>query len=249
MAPMPLSRIDPIGALAGAATLSAKDALRFARHSLREGRRRIAPAPGDAPLAGPLSGVARGLIEGVDRAAEGSLDFAARAAKAAFAVSPLAPARIAAPMPVERLAALVAERPQTGAVAAADALYDAMKVVLRRLGAADALVLEQPLRAALVAALGRSGGAAPAARAAALARALHDADAVIGAPEARARLGWFALALALLAASTGEVRPGQERATLEAAADLAQAVEDEAAAAMATGEGLAALLAAYAPHL
>jgi hypothetical protein len=240
---MTLPRLDPFGALAGAAALSMKDALRFARHSLRAGRRRMAPIPDGAPLAG----VARGLIEGAERTAEGSLDLAARAAKAALAGAPFAPRPMTLPAPLDRLEAAAAS--PAGAVAAADALYEAMTALLRRMGADGALVLEQPLRAALVEAMRAGAGGPPAARAARLARALDAAGAALGAPADKARLGGFALGLALAAASAGGVKPGQERAALDAAADLSQAIEAEALAAMASGEGLDALIAAYAPHL
>lgn len=237
--------LDPIGALAGAA-VSVKDALRVARHALREGRRRLAPPlPPDAPFA-PVATLA---ARGVDAAVAGCLDAAARAARAARDHAPLAPPRVAMPAPLAEIAALAAGG-ERGRMALAEGGYAALRIILARLGEEDALVLEHPLRDAFDAARSDAGhdAQAAAALALALARAGAAPQSAVGAQAGAA------LALAALAVSRAGPAPQEGRALLEAAADMAAAVADEIAAALDAPAPddrarMAALMSAYADHL
>lgn len=228
--------LDPLGALADAA-VSVKDALRAARHAMREGRRRLAPPPADGPFA-PAAGLA---ARGVDAAVSGCLDAASRAARAVRDHAPLAPPRVAFPASLEAIRALLA-RGELGRMALAEGGRAALRAILDRLGHGDALVLESPLRHAFDAV--RTPG--PDARVAAdLALALARAQA---APQTDAGAqACVALALAVLAASRAQ--PPQAHALLEAAADMAAAIGDEIAPALDDREKMAALLSAYADHL
>ena len=236
--------LDPISALAGAAA-SVKDALRAARHAMREGRRRLAP-----PLASgaPFADAANMAARGVDAAMAGCFDAAARAARAARDHAPLAPPRTDMPASLEAIRALLA-RGARGRIALAESGHAALRLILARLGDADALVLEQPLHRAFDSVSETDGDArAAAGLALALARAGAAPQTAAGAQAC------VALALAVLSASRaeapeGHAQPQEARALLEAAADMAAAVSDEIGPALEDGAAMAALLSAYADHL
>lgn len=229
--------LDPLSALAGA-TVSVKDALRAARHAMREGRRRLAPPP---PPVGPFAPAASFAARGVDAAVAGCLDAASRAARAVRDHAPLAPPRVALPASLTAIRALLA-RGELGRMALAEGGHAALRVILARLGVEDALVLEMPLRHAFDAV---KAPGADAQAAGDLALALVGAKA---APQtSEGAQACVALALAVLAVSRAQ--PSDASALLEAAADMAAAIADEIPPALEDSAAMAGLLSAYADHL
>lgn len=162
----------------------------------------------------------------------GCLDAAVHAACAARHHAPLAPPRAALPASLAEIAALAA-RGACGRIVLAEGGYEALRIILARLGGEDALVLEHSLHRAFDAALALAFGLA-------LARAEAAVRSDVGAQVC------VALALAVLAVSRTATPPRERRALLEAAADIAATL---AAAAPQDRDCIAALMSAYAEHL
>jgi hypothetical protein len=217
--------------------LAAKDLLRTARFGLRRAEEMLPepPIPG-ADLARRVAAEAAGFAAGV----------------ASRVLTPGPPGVLPRPA-----AALRSEAQHAGAGAAfAGAGYRALRLILGRLGATDALVSETQLRLALADAAASPEGDA-ARFAADLAVAILDRHAIADvaqaggseAPAALARLAAVALGLAIAGSTRPETDEAEAARLLTAAADLARSLEREIAAAGSDPAALAAFLARYAPHV
>jgi hypothetical protein len=130
--------------LKGEAGLVVRDALRAARHAVSLGRRRYRSVRERHTGSGPTAGV----LEGVDRLAEGALDTAARVAHAAFELVARRE-RVRLPAPADVFLHPSPELRSDPKIIFAHAAYDFLRRSLHLLGAPKRWVMETRIEAAL----------------------------------------------------------------------------------------------------
>lgn len=231
----------PFEATAAAVALSAKDALRLARHGLRHVRSDVLPPMNSLPH--PV----QRLVLGLDHVSHAP----ARVLKTGLAVLPFAPRPLSMPCGFSELDARRARDGELASrLAIGDAVHDAFETLLARQGL-DLMIFEAALAEVVMDALDRSRGGTPAFRAAALAAALVESEGRIVGVGSAHRDAWcraaLALALATVVAEEQGAASGED--TLAAAVDLVVALGEETDAAVRDRARLEAFVARYVPHV